>query len=81
MGRNGAMLPCLAAAAKGVRNQARASTAEVANLAGVDTSTVRRFERAHSWPRDPDTLIAAYARVARCPPREIWRDAIDRWCR
>lgn len=73
------MLPQLAKAARCARKDAGASTAEVAHDANVDPVTVRRFERARAWPRDPDALICAYARAAHRDPKEIWREALDRW--
>jgi hypothetical protein len=74
-----ALLPLLATVARRARAGAGASTTEVALAAHVDPSTVRRFETARAWPRDPDALIGAYARITRRKPRELWREAVDQW--
>jgi hypothetical protein len=79
-GRN-RMLPQLAKTARCARKNAGATTHEIAHDAHVDPSTVRRFERARAWPSDPDALITAYARHTNRKPKEIWRDALDRWNR
>lgn len=73
------MLEHLAHAARAARRAAEASTLDVAAAARVDAATVRRFERARAWPRDPDALIAAYARASRCSSKTIWRDAVNSW--
>ena len=73
------MLPQLAKAARCARKDAGATTAEVAHEANVDPTTVTRFELASAWPRDPDAMIAAYARAADRTPKEIWRDALNDW--
>lgn len=72
------MLAALADELRGARQRAGVSTFEIAFFAGVDVSTVRRFERGRAWPRDPDQLVDAYARATRLAPHALWRAAIAR---
>jgi hypothetical protein len=76
---DGTMLTHLAWAARTARETAGATTHDIAALAHIDVSSVRRFERARAWPRDPDLLIAAYARQASTTARHIWAAALAHW--
>jgi hypothetical protein len=73
------MLAHLSAAAGSARREAGCSAAAIAIEAGVDPATVYRFERARAWPRDPDELVAAYARLVGMAPRDLWGEGLARW--
>lgn len=47
-----------------LRMQAGLSLSRMAELTNRDTSTLSRFERGHTKPRDVDDLVRAYRRVA-----------------
>jgi hypothetical protein len=70
----------IAEAALAVRAEAHASPERVADLIGVGSPTVKRFEKAQNWPADPDRVMAAYAEVGGLEdPREIYQRALDLW--
>jgi len=73
------MLPLLANAARTSRLEAGATTDEIAHEALSDPATIRRFERARAWPRNPDAIVTAYARRTGRPARELWADALAHW--
>jgi hypothetical protein len=75
------LLPHLAHVVYACRLAAGATVLDVAHRAGVDASTVYRFERARAWPRDPDTLLCAYAAENDDDPTDLWQQAIDAWRR
>lgn len=74
-----ALLPHLAAVARECRQAADATVWDIADAAGVNTSTVYRFERGCAWPKDPDMLLAAYGVIEDCHPAELWERALRRW--
>lgn len=65
-----------------LREQHRVGQAVVAARAGVDRSSIYRFEKEAHWPSDPDRLVAAYAEVIGVmDARELWEAALRRWRR
>jgi AcrR family transcriptional regulator len=66
------MLPRLAEAAVFARRARNASVDDIASALNASPATVYRFERGDAWPRDPDAMIAAYAKVLRVEPEMIW---------
>jgi hypothetical protein len=69
----------LAAAARELREQADRKQVHVAAGADVDQSTVWRFEHSGTFPRNVDSLIAAYAEDLSMSPIEIWAKALEMW--
>jgi DNA-binding XRE family transcriptional regulator len=70
------LLPHLAQVLRDARTRTSCTVADVAQAAGFDASTIYRLERAVAWPRDPDSIIGAYARLTGLAPRRLWRDAV-----
>ena len=65
-----------------LRKERGATLVEVAARAGVDPSTIYRFENEGRWPKDPDRTVAAYGEVVGVKDaREIWEAALRRWRR
>lgn len=73
------MLPFLAAAAVELRKAAERKQVHVAASANLDQSTIWRFERGESWPRDPDSIIGAYADDLGITAGEIWARGLGLW--
>lgn len=73
------MLTHLGAAARDARMQKGRHQVQVAAEIGVDQGTIRNFEYGKHWPRDPDAMVAAYARDLDIHPVEIWEEALKRW--
>jgi hypothetical protein len=73
------MLPFLAAAAVELRTAAERKQVHVAASADLDQSTIWRFERGESWPRDPDQIIRAYADDLGVTAEEIWARGLGLW--
>jgi hypothetical protein len=70
----------LAEACAGARKISGAGVGEVAELAGVARSAIHRFENQSPWPKDPEVLVAAYAKATgRDDSRELWRIALGLW--
>jgi transcriptional regulator with XRE-family HTH domain len=70
----------IAEAALAARTSANASAERVADLIGVGSPTVKRFEQAKHWPADPDRVMAAYAEVAGLDDaRQLYQRALDLW--
>jgi hypothetical protein len=70
----------IAEAATAARVDAGASPERVADLIGVGSPTVKRFEKAQNWPADPDRVMAAYAAVAGLgDARQLYQRALDLW--
>ena len=65
---------------KALREISGVGQSAVAAVAGMDTSTIYRFEQNGTWPREPDEFIAAYAKTAGLPDaRDLWDTALRRW--
>lgn len=45
----------------------------------VDQSTISRFEKGLSWPRDADKLVRAYADDLDIEPVDLWEQALTDW--
>lgn len=73
----GSMLAALASVASTARRQAAVRRHEIAVAAGVYPSTIDRFEQAKAWPRDPEALICAYAKLTSRAARDLWCDAAE----
>jgi len=73
------MLPFLAAAAVELRTAAERKQVHVAASADLDQSTIWRFERGESWPRDPDQIIRAYAEDLGITAEAIWARGLGLW--
>jgi transcriptional regulator with XRE-family HTH domain len=71
----------LGVAARELREGAHKKHVHVAATADVDQSTIWRFEsgKAKGFPRDLDTIIAAYAKTLDINPSEIWALAVGLW--
>lgn len=62
------------------RERAQISRQQLATVAGLDSSTISRFEQAASWPQHIDRLVAAYAHMCRIEDgRELWTAALHAW--
>lgn len=82
------LLPHIAAEVREARVDAGLSFAHVAvhvrkpsGRFGVSESTLLRFERARTWPEDPDAIVEAYATALHVEPRHLWQRAVTRWKR
>lgn len=53
----------------------------IADEAGVDHSTISRFEHAKAWPSDPGNVVRAYAHVLELDELKLWTTAIRMWRR
>lgn len=73
------MLGYLGAVARDARVARGRHQVQIAAEIGVDQGTVRRFEQGKHWPRDPDAMVAAYARDLEIDARDIWGAAVERW--
>lgn len=73
------LLPFLGAACRDAREHHGRLQVHIAVELEVDQATVRRFEQGKHWPRDPDAMVAAYARDLDMDPRELWEEALRRW--
>lgn len=50
----------------------------MATRAGVDETTIGRFERGDRWRWNTDQIVAAYARELGTTERALWQAALDR---
>jgi hypothetical protein len=75
------MLFWLAEAAKDARLAAKRKQVHVAASAGagVDQSTIARFEKHIAWPRDVDIIVQAYADDLDVAAVELWDQALKKW--
>jgi hypothetical protein len=76
------MIYWLAQAAKQLRKQTTPTTKQVeiaATVGGIDQSTIYRFEQGQAWPRQTDTVVAAYAEELGLDGRDIWDLALTLW--
>jgi hypothetical protein len=70
----------LATAAVEAREAAGEDPETIAYVLRVRAETVRRFEKAEHWPREPERMMAAYAAVARITdPRDLYDRAMSLW--
>lgn len=72
------MLAQLASVALDARRAAGRTQLDIATTAGVSHTTISRFERAQSWPLDPDRIVEAYADECGVDAAELWRAAAAR---
>jgi hypothetical protein len=77
--RPDSILQHLGAAARDARVAGGRLQVHVAAQLSVDQGTIRKFEQGKHWPRDPDAMVAAYARDLDMDPRDIWDEALRRW--
>ena len=62
------------------RERAQIRRQEIATVAGLDSSTISRFENATSWPQQLDRVVAAYAHLCGISDgRELWSQALHAW--
>jgi hypothetical protein len=73
------MLYWLSRACTTARKTAKRRQVHVAASADVDQSTIARFERGVSWPRDPDKVVSAYAEDLDVEPVDLWQEAMRLW--
>lgn len=70
----------LAFACRTARETAEVSMTAISNVAGVEKSTVSLYEKNGRWPRDPEGMVAAYARAINLrDSRELWQIAFNLW--
>lgn len=67
------MLEQLAIEAKEARIAACRTQIEIATAAGVSHVVISNFERAVRWPRQLDSVIAAYERECGLAAGDLWR--------
>jgi transcriptional regulator with XRE-family HTH domain len=69
----------LGAACREARRAAGLRQIDIATAAGVDHSTISRFETGYGnrWREDTDDIVAAYAHELGITPEELWRRALD----
>lgn len=72
------MLQALARVAREARLAAGLRQLDIATAAGVSHETVSRLERAQSWPKDPDRLVAAYETELGLEPGTLWKLAAEK---
>lgn len=64
------------------RENVEKSPAAISAISGLDPSTIYKFEDKGTWPRQPDDLVAAYAKAAGIEDaRELWDMALRMWHR
>ena len=73
------MLFWLARAASAAREAAGRKQVHVAASADLDQSSIARFEKGISWPRQPDTIVGAYAEDLDVSPIQLWEQALQLW--
>lgn len=74
------LLVWFALAARATREAADAPPEEVAGVLRMNAETIKRFEKALHWPKEPDQFAAAYAHVAGLDDgRAIYQLALDLW--
>lgn len=73
------LLPWIAAAVRAAREEADRKQVHIAAERGMTEESIRKFEQARRWPRDPDAMVHAYAQDLDVPELELWKDAIRRW--
>jgi transcriptional regulator with XRE-family HTH domain len=66
----------LGAAAREARQAAGLRQIDIAVVAGVDETTIGRFERGQRWAWNTDDIVAAYANELRITPDDVWRLAL-----
>lgn len=69
----------LSRACKAARTAAGRKQVHVAAGADTDQSTIARFERSGTWPRDPDQIVSAYADDLDIESIDLWRTALELW--
>jgi len=70
----------LAFTCKLARENAGTAVAAVSAASGKDQSTIHRFEKEATWSRDPDGMLAAYAKTCGIEDaRELWQVALNLW--
>lgn len=73
------MLFWLSRALTDARKAAERKQVHVAASASVDQSTLARFEKGISWPRNPETFVDAYADDLGISAIDLWEEAIRQW--
>lgn len=73
------MLFWLSRALTEARKTADRKQVHVAASASVDQSTLARFEKGVSWPRNPETFVDAYADDLGISAIDLWEEAIRQW--
>jgi hypothetical protein len=61
------------------RRTADRSALDVAFHAGLDPATIYDLERRPRWPRNPDRVVAAYARATGVASIDLWIGALGRF--
>src|ERR1700694_4168260 len=74
-----AMMHFLRQAARELREERDRKQVHIAAGGDVDQSTVNRFERGESQPRDLDALVEAYADDFDMQAMDIWAHALELW--
>lgn len=69
----------LAHVCRAARQAAKESQETIANLTGLKRSSVNRFEMNSTWPRNPESMLRAYAEVVGKDSRELWEIALSQW--
>lgn len=72
------MLQALARVAREARLAAGLRQLDIATAAGVSHEMISRLERAQSWPKDPDKIVAAYEQECGLSGGELWKRAAGR---
>jgi DNA-binding XRE family transcriptional regulator len=70
------MIQCLGEVAREARVEAKCPRLRLANALGVDPSTIIRFEQGKRWPRDPESVVTAYAECCGVDQLDLWRRAV-----
>lgn len=73
------MVYWLSRACKAARLAAGRKQVHVAASADTDQSTIARFERSGTWPRDPDLIVSAYAEDLEIGAIDLWQEALRLW--
>jgi hypothetical protein len=72
-------LECLGAVAREHRERVEAQLIDISFWSRAGQSTISKFERGESQPRDLDRLLVAYAKVSGAAAGELLREATERW--
>lgn len=68
----------LGATCREAREAAGRLQIDIATRAGVNETTIGRFERDGRWAWNTDQIVAAYAREIGTTERALWQAALDR---
>lgn len=60
------------------RKKAKLSRKAMADVLGVNETTVWRWETGDRWPQDSDLVVSIYEREGECSAIDLWNEAVRR---